>query len=83
MCAGCRTVRPRPELVRLVRGADGGVCLDILGRLPGRGAYLCRTTGMRCAHAARRRRALVRSLRVSDHSVDYARLCAELEGLNR
>ncbi|MFN2452314.1 MAG: YlxR family protein [Candidatus Dormibacteria bacterium] len=77
-CVGCRTVQPRPELFRLALGAEGTVCLDILGRLPGRGAYLCRTTGLRCMEVARRRGALVRSLRVSDHPVDHERLCAEL-----
>ena len=41
MCAGCRRVRPRLELVRLVCVAGAGVKLDSDLRLPGRGAYLC------------------------------------------
>src|SRR5207237_1441326 len=41
MCAGCRGVRPRLELVRLVCVPGAGVKLDSDLRLPGRGAYLC------------------------------------------
>jgi predicted RNA-binding protein YlxR (DUF448 family) len=37
----CRTVRPKQELVRIVRRADGTVIIDPTGRQPGRGAYVC------------------------------------------
>lgn len=40
-CIGCRKVRPKPALVRLVRGADGRVRVDSDGRAEGRGAYVC------------------------------------------
>jgi uncharacterized protein len=38
-CLGCRKARPKRELVRLVRRADGRVAVDARG--PGRGAYVC------------------------------------------
>ena len=41
-CIACRKVKPKQELVRLVRNADGIVEVDIGGRKTGRGAYLCR-----------------------------------------
>ena len=41
-CAACREVRPQRELIRLVRGPDGGVEIDLQGKKEGRGAYLCR-----------------------------------------
>ncbi len=41
MCLGCQTVRPKKELVRIVRGPDGVFSLDLTGKKPGRGAYLC------------------------------------------
>ena len=41
-CVVCRTVRPKRELVRLVRVPDGGVVVDVTGKSNGRGAYLCR-----------------------------------------
>jgi predicted RNA-binding protein YlxR (DUF448 family) len=40
-CIGCRVVRPKFELVRLVRKADGRVGIDRSGAAPGRGAYVC------------------------------------------
>jgi uncharacterized protein len=41
-CVVCREVRGKRELVRLVRRPDGAVAVDARGRLPGRGAYVCR-----------------------------------------
>ena len=40
-CVGCREVKPKRELVRLVCGPGGVVEVDLSGRRPGRGAYLC------------------------------------------
>jgi predicted RNA-binding protein YlxR (DUF448 family) len=40
-CVACGKIRPKRELVRLVRMADGGVEVDGSGRKAGRGAYLC------------------------------------------
>lgn len=40
-CIACGQLRPKRELVRLVRLADGGVEVDSGGRKAGRGAYLC------------------------------------------
>jgi predicted RNA-binding protein YlxR (DUF448 family) len=44
-CIGCRHVRSRGLLVRLVRAGDGRVVFDERGRAPGRGAYVCRDAG--------------------------------------
>ncbi|HEY40981.1 MAG TPA: YlxR family protein [Dehalococcoidia bacterium] len=40
-CLACRQVKPKRELVRLVRVADGGIEIDPGGKKAGRGAYLC------------------------------------------
>ena len=40
-CIACRKVRPKRELIRLVRLADGSIEADARGRKVGRGAYLC------------------------------------------
>jgi len=40
-CIGCRTVRPKKELVRIVRTPEGEVVVDPTGRKSGRGAYIC------------------------------------------
>jgi predicted RNA-binding protein YlxR (DUF448 family) len=41
-CVGCRKVRPKRELVRLVHTPNQGVKIDETGKAPGRGAYICR-----------------------------------------
>jgi uncharacterized protein len=38
-CVGCRTVMPKRQMVRIVRGANG-VQVDPTGKVAGRGAYL-------------------------------------------
>jgi hypothetical protein len=62
MCIGCRRVRPKRELLRLVLQGDGLVTVDARHRAPGRGAYVCADVpcverackGGRLAHAFRR-----------------------------
>lgn len=40
-CVACRKVRPKREMIRLVRISDGSVEVDTSGKRAGRGAYLC------------------------------------------
>jgi hypothetical protein len=40
-CVACRIVRPKRELVRIVRTPEGNVAVDETGKRNGRGAYLC------------------------------------------
>lgn len=41
MCVGCRIMKNKKELIRLVRTPEGKVELDATGKKSGRGAYLC------------------------------------------
>ena len=41
MCVGCREMKPKKDLIRVVRSPEGVVSLDITGKKPGRGAYVC------------------------------------------
>jgi predicted RNA-binding protein YlxR (DUF448 family) len=41
-CIGCRQVRPKRDMIRVVRTPDAGVQIDLTGKQAGRGAYLCR-----------------------------------------
>ena len=43
-CVGCREMKPKKELVRVVRSPEGEISLDFRGKAPGRGAYLCPQT---------------------------------------
>jgi len=40
-CLGCREMKTKRELIRIVRSPDGGITLDNTGKKPGRGAYVC------------------------------------------
>lgn len=51
-CLGCNEMKPKKELVRVVKGPDeknenneviakGPISLDLTGKKPGRGAYVC------------------------------------------
>jgi uncharacterized protein len=78
-CVGCRMVRPKRELIRIVLPAEGPAALDPTGKRNGRGAYLCRQTGTTCLAQARRRRVLVRALRTTSDRIDWDSLAAELD----
>ena len=43
-CLGCREMKPKSELVRVVKSPEGEVSLDTTGKKPGRGAYVCHST---------------------------------------
>ncbi|HEV8571766.1 MAG TPA: YlxR family protein [Actinomycetota bacterium] len=75
-CLGCRVTRPKPELLRVVRGPDG-VHPDPSGKAPGRGAYVHRDRD--CVREATRRGALARALRVNLSPDDLATLRREIE----
>ncbi|HSO94232.1 MAG TPA: YlxR family protein [Candidatus Dormibacteraeota bacterium] len=68
---GCRRSASKPELVRLVK-LGGRVSLDLRGKAPGRGAYLCRDSS--CWTTAERKSALERALRVATTAEDWQRL---------
>ena len=41
MCLGCREMRPKAELRRIVKSPEGEIGIDLKGKAPGRGAYIC------------------------------------------
>lgn len=41
MCVGCREMKPKKELLRIVRSPEGEIALDPGGKRSGRGAYVC------------------------------------------
>ena len=56
---GCREMKPKKELIRVVRSPEGEVSLDFKGKKPGRGAYVCPSP--ECLKKARKARALERA----------------------
>lgn len=58
-CCGCGEMKPKQELVRVVRSPEGEVSLDLTGRKNGRGAYICNSID--CFNAAVKRKAFLRA----------------------
>jgi len=40
-CIACRQIKEKKDLIRLVRAGNEAIEVDISGKKPGRGAYLC------------------------------------------
>ncbi len=59
-CLGCGEMKPKRELVRVVRSPEGEVSLDLTGKQNGRGAYLCPNKA--CLTAAVKAKRLERAL---------------------
>ena len=76
-CLGCREMKPKPELVRVVRSPEGGVSVDLRGKAPGRGAYVCRSAD--CLKKALRSKALGRALGVEIPPEIYDALTEQME----
>lgn len=62
-CLGCREMKPKRELVRVVRSPEGEVHLDFSGKAPGRGAYVCPDPA--CLRKAQKAGSLSRAFGVS------------------
>ena len=71
-CMGCRERKPKRDMIRIVRGTDGQVCLDFSGKMNGRGAYIC--PDPECLKKVRKSKALDRSLEVPIPEDVYERL---------
>ena len=70
MCVGCREMKPKMTLLRVVKPQDGDAHIDRVGKAPGRGAYVC--DDVECLRRARKSRALERALdcRIEDAVFD-------------
>lgn len=76
-CTGCREMKPKRELIRVVRSPENDISLDFKGKAQGRGAYLCHDP--QCLKKAIKSRALERSLGVSIPEEIYALLNEQME----
>lgn len=58
-CLGCREMKPKKELIRVVKSPEGEISLDFRGKANGRGAYVCPNAG--CLKKAVKAKALERA----------------------
>lgn len=87
-CTGCGEMKEKRELIRVVKAPEkkdengnvisgGEISLDLTGRKPGRGAYVCKNTD--CFEKARKARRFERSLSCKIPGDVYEQMSAELE----
>ena len=79
-CLGCREMKPKRELIRVVRSPEGDISLDFKGKASGRGAYVC--PDPQCLKKAIKAKALERALSVQIPSEIYESLEKEMEAGN-
>ena len=60
MCVGCRQMKPKRELLRVVRSPEEEISIDFTGKKSGRGAYVCPDEA--CLARAVKQRQLERAL---------------------
>ena len=77
-CVGCREMKDKKALLRVVRSPEGAVSLDFGGKKPGRGAYVCHN--VECLKKARTSRALERAVETAIPPEVYDAMEAELGG---
>lgn len=81
MCVGCRSRRPKRDMVRVVRTPEGDILIDPTGKRAGRGAYVCPAEG--CLLKAMKNRGLERALEVPLGSELTGQLVAQIESSRR
>ncbi len=79
MCTGCREMKPKRDLIRIVRVSDSEIKLDLTGKLNGRGAYICKCK--ECLQKAQKTNALGRAFETKIDDGIYAQLETELDNI--
>ena len=77
MCSGCGEMKPKRELVRVVKSPQGEISMDVTGRKAGRGAYICKNPD--CLAKAKKAKRFERSFSMQIPDEVYDKLYKELE----
>ena len=75
-CTGCGEMKPKTELVRVLKTADDQIVIDSTGRMNGRGAYICHSSD--CLKKAIKTKSIERSLGIGISESIYDELKKEL-----
>ena len=81
MCVACRQMKPKIELIRVVKTPEGEIVALAGGKVNGRGAYICRNTD--CIGKAEKAGALSRALDTTVEKSVYEELKKGCEGLEQ
>lgn len=80
-CTGCREMKNKKDLIRVLRTTEGEIVLDTTGRKNGRGAYLCFSD--ECLEKAIKSKGLERSLKTEIPTEVYESLKKELKAIEK
>lgn len=80
MCLGCSELKPKKELIRIVKNKDGVISIDFTGKKPGRGAYICESS--ECLKKAQKTKRFERAFECTISSEIYNQLIEEIENKN-
>lgn len=80
-CTGCREMRSKREMIRVIKTAENEICIDATGRNNGRGAYIC--PNMECLKLAMKNRGLERSLKTAIPESVYRQLEEEMSHIDK
>ena len=75
-CTGCNEMKPKKELVRIVKSPEGDISVDLTGKKSGRGAYICKNTD--CLLKAKEGSRLEKAFECKVPPEVYDRLCKEI-----
>ena len=75
-CMGCQAKKDKRELVRIVRSPEGEITVDLTGKKPGRGAYIC--PNLECFNKVVKSKRLERSLETTISEEIYETLKEQL-----
>lgn len=78
-CTGCNEMKPKKELIRVLKTTEETIILDKTGKKNGRGAYLCNS--LECFKQARKTKGLERSLQIKIPDEIYETLEKELSAV--
>ena len=77
-CIGCNEIKPKKELIRIVKNKEGNIFVDKTGKANGRGAYLC--DNVECLEKAIKTKRLERTFETVIESKIYEDLRGEMLG---
>lgn len=77
MCIGCREMKPKSELYRVVKTPTGEIVIDKTNKLSGRGAYICKDAD--CLKKAEKINALAHTFSMAVEKQIYSQLAKECE----
>ena len=76
MCVGCREMKEKRSLLRVVKSPEGAISFDRVGKAPGRGAYVCKSQD--CLTKAVKQKQLERALEMKIEEAVYSQLMEEI-----